>query len=165
LADASFPLGCYATAHLHGGERFQDRDKLPRKTPIVGHQLIRHKIQLLQQFSHQSQGGPLVSLALHENIEDFALGVDGAPQIDQTPIDFDVHLVKMPCGMRPGAAFAEIGCNRGAKMVHPATHRFIRNRDPAFGQQVLDIAEVQGEAGRKPDGLLMITGGTDTRCS
>ena len=51
----------------------------PVRPQIVGHQLIRHKIQLLQQFPHQSQGSPLVSLALHENIEDFALGVDGAP--------------------------------------------------------------------------------------
>jgi hypothetical protein len=34
------------------------------------------------------------SPALHENIENFAVGVGGAPQVDQTPIEFDVHLVR-----------------------------------------------------------------------
>ena len=33
-------------------------------------------------------------------------------------------------------------------------HRFIGNHDPAFSQQVLDIAEAEGEPGIQPDGLL-----------
>jgi len=72
----------------------------------------------LQQFPHQFQCSPLVPLALHENVEHLALGIDGTRQIDQTPINLDVHLVKMPCGMKLGAAFAEIGCNRRSKMGH-----------------------------------------------
>ena len=32
--------------------------------------------------------------------------------------------------------------------------RFIGNHDPAFSQQVLDIAEAEGEPGIQPDGLL-----------
>jgi hypothetical protein len=39
-------------------------------------------------------------------------------------------------------------------MVHPAAHRLVGDRDPALGQQVLDIAQAQGETGIKPDGLL-----------
>jgi hypothetical protein len=123
LADASFPLGCYATAPVHGDERFQDHDRLPVGPQVIGHQLVWDKIHLLQQFPHQLQCGPLVPLALQQNVEDFALGVDGTPQIDQPPIDLDVHLVKMPCAMRLGATFAEISCNCRSKVVHPAAHR------------------------------------------
>jgi hypothetical protein len=39
-------------------------------------------------------------------------------------------------------------------MVDPATYRLIGDHDPAFGQQVLDITEAQGEPGIEPDGLL-----------
>ena len=45
-------------------------------------------------------------------------------------------------------------CNRRSEVVHPAAHRLVGDRDPALGQQVLDIAEAQGETGIKPDGLL-----------
>ena len=87
----------------------------PVRPQIVGHQLVRHKIHFLQQFPHQFQCSPLVPLALHENVEHLALGINGTPQIDRTPINLDVHLVKMPCGMRLGAALAEIGCNHRPK--------------------------------------------------
>jgi hypothetical protein len=33
-------------------------------------------------------------------------------------------------------------------------HRFIGDHDPALGQQILDIAEAQGETGIEPNGLL-----------
>jgi hypothetical protein len=47
------------------------------------------KIQLLQQFPHQFQYSPLVRLALHDNVEDFALSIDGTPQ---PAIDFDAEM-------------------------------------------------------------------------
>ena len=89
----------------------------PVRPQIVGHQLVWHKIHFLQQFSHQFQCSPLVPLALHQNVENLALGIDGTPQIDQTLINLDVQLVKMPCGMRLGAAFAEIGAIADPKWI------------------------------------------------
>jgi hypothetical protein len=47
-----------------------------------------------------------------------------------------------------------IGSDLGSKMVHPATHRLIGNHDSAFRQQILDVAEAQGEPDIKPDRLL-----------
>jgi hypothetical protein len=121
---------------------------------IIGHQLVWHTIQLLQQFPHQFQCRPLVPLALHQNVEDLALGVDRTPQVDQPTIDFDENLVKMPSGMRPGPAPSKVNCDHGTEVIHPATHRLIGNDDPTLGQQVLDIAKAQGEPGIKPDGPL-----------
>jgi hypothetical protein len=38
----------------------------------------------------------LVALGLNQHIENLALGVDGAPQIDHPPIDLQIDFVKMP---------------------------------------------------------------------
>jgi hypothetical protein len=97
---------------------------------IIGHQLVWHTIQLLQQFPHQFQCRPLVPLALHQNVEDLALGVDRTPQVDQPTIDFDENFVKMPSGMRPGPTPSKVNCDHGTEVIHPATHRLIGNDDP-----------------------------------
>ena len=38
----------------------------------------------------------LVSLGLDQQVEDLALGVNGAPQIDRAAGDLEIDLVKMP---------------------------------------------------------------------
>ena len=91
---------------------------------------------------------------LDQNVEHFALGVHGAPEVDQATIDLEIDLVEMPDRMRLRPAFAKIGCDLGSKMVHPAAHRLIGNHDSAFRQQILDVAEAQGEPDIKPDRLL-----------
>jgi hypothetical protein len=55
---------------------------------------------LLQKLAHQFQSGVLVALGLDQRIENLALGVDGAPQINHPPIDFQIDFVKMPGRMR-----------------------------------------------------------------
>src|SRR4249920_3284619 len=60
----------------------------------------------------------------------------------------------MPGGMRLGPASSKISRDHGSEVFHPAAYRFIGNHDPAFSQQVLDIAEAEGEPGIQPDGLL-----------
>jgi hypothetical protein len=49
------------------------------RSKVIGYKLVWHKAHFLEQFPHQFQGRPLVPLALHKNVKDFALGVDGAP--------------------------------------------------------------------------------------
>jgi hypothetical protein len=39
-------------------------------------------------------------------------------------------------------------------MVHPAAHGLIGDLDSTLGQQILDVAEAQGEPDIKPDRLL-----------
>jgi hypothetical protein len=38
----------------------------------------------------------LVPFRLDQHIEDLALGVDGAPQVDHAPIDLEINLIQMP---------------------------------------------------------------------
>jgi hypothetical protein len=63
------------------------------RSQVIGHKLVWNKAHFLEQFPHQFQCSSLVPLALHKNVEDFAFGIDGTPQIDQPAIDFDKHLI------------------------------------------------------------------------
>jgi hypothetical protein len=38
----------------------------------------------------------LVAFRLDQHIEDLALGVDGAPQVDHAAIDLEIDLIQMP---------------------------------------------------------------------
>ena len=55
------------------------------RTQVVGDQPIGNEAIFLQKFAHQFQRSVLVSLGLDQHVEDFALGVDGAQQIDHNP--------------------------------------------------------------------------------
>jgi hypothetical protein len=43
-----------------------------------------------QKLAHEFQRRPLIPFRLDQYIEDLALGVDGAPQIDHAAIDFQI---------------------------------------------------------------------------
>src|SRR6516162_8905935 len=64
------------------------------------------------------------------------------------------HLVKMPAVARPRATPAQPSRDRGTELQHPTPHRFIGDVEPAFGQQLLDIAVAQGEAKVEPNRVL-----------
>jgi hypothetical protein len=49
------------------------------RSQVIGDKRVWDKAHFLEQFPHQFQCNPLVSLALHKNVEDLALNVDGAP--------------------------------------------------------------------------------------
>jgi hypothetical protein len=50
----------------------------------------------LQKLTHQFKSCVPVALGLDQDFENLALGVDGAPQVDHPPIDFQIDLVQMP---------------------------------------------------------------------
>ena len=54
------------------------------------------KAYFFKKLAHQFQSGVLVALGLDQHIEDLALGVDGAPKINHSPIDFQIDFVEMP---------------------------------------------------------------------
>ena len=78
------------------------------RAQIIGDQSIGDEPAFLQKFAHQFQRGMFVSLGLDEHVEDLALGVDGAPQIDHAPGNLEINLVKMPSRVRLGATFAHL---------------------------------------------------------
>ena len=63
---------------------------------VVGDQSIGNETVFLQQLAHELQRGMLVPFRLDQHIEDLALGIDGAPQVDQAAIDLEIDLIQMP---------------------------------------------------------------------
>ena len=62
-------------------------------------------------------------------------------------VDPDKHLIKMPAPLRiesmMNTAFPDLGSKQWAKAVPPVPHRFVRDIDASFVEQVLDLS--QGE--------------------
>jgi hypothetical protein len=71
----------------------------PIRSEIIGDELVWDKAAFLQKFAHQFQRRPLVPPGLDQHIEHFALGIEGAPQIDRAAIDFQIDFVQMPSRM------------------------------------------------------------------
>src|SRR6202022_844805 len=62
--------------------------------------------------------------------------------------------VQVPRRMGFGSAFAQVRCDHRPEMVHPAPDGLIGDHDPAFRQQIFDVAEAQREPNIEPDRLL-----------
>jgi hypothetical protein len=74
--------------------------------------------------------------------------IDGAPEITELAVDPHKHLIQMPAPLRIGAhmrdaSLKNLGGEHRAKPVPPEPHGFVADVDPALGQQILDIAQLQ----------------------
>lgn len=96
----------------------------------------------------------LVSLGLCQHIENLAFGIDGALQIDQAAIDFQVDFVQRPSRVGFEAALAQVRSDHRPKVVHPASDRLVGNDDPSLGQQIFTVAKAQSEPKLEPNRLL-----------
>ena len=121
---------------------------------VVGDHPIWNEAIFLQKLAHQFQRSVLVSFGLDQHIEDFAFGVDGAPQIDHAARDFQIDFIQMPGGVGLGSASAQIRGDDRPEMVHLTSDRLIRDRNAAFRQQIFNTTETQGEPEIEPDRLL-----------
>jgi len=95
------------------------KSKTPERRGVgaqfVGDQQFRRDTLLLEQLAHQPQRRPTVAPALDQHVEDFALVVDGPPQIHPLAGDPHHHLVKMLTIARLRATLAQPSRNRGAE--------------------------------------------------
>src|ERR1700682_2746087 len=66
------------------------------RSQLICDELVWDKAILLQQLAHQFKRRPFVPPSLDQHVEDLALGVAGAPQIDDPGIDFQIDFVQMP---------------------------------------------------------------------
>ena len=72
--------------------------------------------------------------------------IDGAPEIVDLSVDSNENLVQAPLPLRSTAMsgrslLLDLGCEHGAEPVPPGTYGFMADVDPAFVQQILDLAK------------------------
>jgi hypothetical protein len=107
---------------------------------LICDELVWDKAIFIQELAHQFKRRPLVAFGLDQNVEHFTLGIHGTP--DQAPIYLEIDIIEMPDGVRL------------RPMVYQAAHGLIGHQDSMLSQQILDVAEAQGEPNIKPDCLL-----------
>jgi hypothetical protein len=81
---------------------------------------------------------------------ELALVVDRPPKPELSAADQDSHLVEMPMRGWPMTSAAKFLGEQRPELQHPTPDRFIGDLQPALGQQILDIAEAEGEAKVQP---------------
>ena len=120
----------------------------------IGDDGVRQVSLPFQQPAHELEGRLPVSPRLQDDVENFALVVDGAPEIVDLSGDPDEYLVQMPAVRRPWPAPADPRGIGAAKLERPSTHRLVGGIDAALSKQVLDIAIAQREPEIEPDRML-----------
>ncbi len=66
------------------------------RSQLICDELVGDKAIFLQQLAHQFKRRPFVPPSLDQHIKNFALGIHGAPEVDQATIDLEVDLIEMP---------------------------------------------------------------------
>ena len=86
------------------------------RSQIVRDQIIRQEAIFLQQLAYRFQHGTLVPFRLDQDVEDLALGIDGAPKIDHAAVDFQIDFVQMPdcVELRSGIAQVQSSARNGS---------------------------------------------------
>jgi hypothetical protein len=80
-----------ASDMLAGQTELTDRSRVGAK-PVSDQRLWRHAL-LLQQLTYQAECRVLIPVTLHQNLEDLALDIDRASQIQASAADPHKHLV------------------------------------------------------------------------
>ena len=119
-------------------------------TELVRDDRARRQTALLYQLSHEFQRGLLVTLGLHEDIQDLAVLVYRAPQVTALSVHRDKHLVEVPQRVRPRPMMSKSVSDLRTELGNPAADRFVGHLDAAFSQQLLNVAKAQGKAGIEP---------------
>jgi hypothetical protein len=87
---------------------------------------------------------------LHQQVENLAIVVDRPPEPELSAADQNRHFIEMPMRSRPRTSAAKFLGEQLPELKHPSPDRFIRDIQPALSQQILDIAEAEGEAKIQP---------------
>ena len=100
----------------------------------------------LERLLHERQRRFLVALLRHEALQDFALLVDRASQVDHLAIELHVHLIEMPPPMTKAShavspLTANVAREQRAESVPPEAHRLMADVDPTLMEQILDVAQ------------------------
>ena len=107
------------------------REDCPLRRPVafelVGDDHAGHVGEPLEELTEALLAGRLVAPPLHEEIEDIAVLIHGAPKVMTCAIHCQNHLSQVPLVTRPRAPVTEVIGVLLAKLAAPLPDRFITN--------------------------------------
>lgn len=93
----------------------------------------------------------LIPAALHEDIKDVPVLVDGTPEIVACAVDPHKHLVRVPCVPRSRTSASQLIGILLPELQPPLTDRFVRHNKPMGEQEPFDIALAEAKTEVQPD--------------
>jgi hypothetical protein len=93
----------------------------------------------------------LIPAALHEDIKDVPVLVDGTPEIVACAVDPHKHLVQMPCVPRPRTSASPLIGILLPELQTPLPDRFVRHNDARGEQELFDTALAEAKTEVQPD--------------
>jgi hypothetical protein len=110
---------------------------------LVGNQYAGHILAALQQFTEELLRGGLVASALDKDIQYDPMLINDTPEIMPYAIDFQKHLIQMPCIARLSTTPTQLVGIHLPKLAGPLANRFIAHGNTALGEQFFHIPEAQ----------------------
>jgi hypothetical protein len=119
----------------------------------IGDEAFRLVSQPVQQSFEEPLGSGAIPSLLHQNIQNHALLVHGAPQIMQDTPNANEHFVQVPriSGLRP--ALVQSSGEVGTEFRAPQSNALVGHCDAALGENQLDVAQAEAEYMIQPNGL------------
>ena len=113
---------------------------------------LGREAQLHEQFEQELRGRTCIAPSLHKEIENIALVVDRARQSKNQilPAIRTAILIELPLRGWPMTSAAKLPGEQRPELQHPTPDRFVGDVQPALGEQILDVAEAEGEAKVQP---------------
>src|SRR4051794_11654677 len=93
----------------------------------------------------------LVAPALNEDVEHHPVLIHCPPEPVLLPRDFHGNLVQMPCVSGTGQPTPDLVGDALAELQPPLPYGFVADRDAARGEDLVHMAQAQGEAEVEPD--------------
>jgi hypothetical protein len=123
--------------------------------PHVAAQFVRHDharlTKLPDQSGEEASRSPAVAASLNQDIENIAIGINGAPEPEPLPADRDGGLIHVPLVTRVWSIPTYAIGKMTTKAVDLEPNSLPTDDDPALGEQILNIRGVQGKAVVGPD--------------
>ena len=136
------------SAHFAAVEIAQFAHRSRIGTQSVGNDHLNRTV-LLQGFLQKHQSRCFIALFRNETFEDLALVINRTPQIMTLAVDPDEHLVEVPAPVTKAThpihpLAPDVGREQRAEPVPPQPYRLVANVDTQLEQQVLDVANDNG---------------------
>ena len=103
-----------------------------------------------KQLGQESRGGQDIAIGPHDHVKDLAFVIDRTPQIHALFADRADHLVEVRARGGGWPFCGQVCSDLRPELDRPAPDRLVADVDPAFREQLLDIAQAEGESKIEP---------------
>ena len=129
---------------------------------LIGAQLIRHdtarrETLFLEQLLHQFPGDAGVAALLDQEIQNFSLIIDSAPQPIAYTAHNNHHFVQVSAIIGAGSRSTQVCGNTVSELQEPSPDGLVGDFQPTLGERFFDVPEGEGELGIKSQTAWRIT--------